>query len=162
MTMYVLRWGGHAESCLNSVQAVLYPLDMSYHQRLYSLRQLELVSFFVISLRGFTTIGLLNEVFAEVYCALMVLILGCHFHRTKVRDQHYMADVPEEALPSLPMNKRWFFNFINYECTRHLEATMHSAYGDNCMLEKVFGKRDLCCNLAGVIDRAFIHPTLHG
>ncbi|MAR84045.1 MAG: hypothetical protein CMF55_04570 [Legionellales bacterium] len=101
-------------------------------ERMRRLRQLESVSFVVISLRGLSTLGLVNESIAYAYAAAMVLVLVNHYRRTKARDEHYIERAEaggHAALLPLKISKRWVFKWLAM-----MNIVVLSAYGA-CMID---------------------------
>ena len=101
-------------------------------ERMRRLRQLESVSFVVISLRGFSTLGLVNESIAYAYAAAMALVLVNHYRRTQARDEHYIERAEaggHGALLPLKIRKRWIFKWLAM-----MNIVVLSAYGA-CMID---------------------------
>tara|TARA_B100001093_G_scaffold123888_1_gene116500 strand:- start:6437 stop:8407 length:1971 start_codon:yes stop_codon:yes gene_type:complete len=123
------------EGCRSNLHS-LYETVMSHissdAERMRRLRQLESVSFTMISLRGFSTLGLVDSSIAYSYAALMAYILLSHYRRTKARDEHYIERAGAEdhgALAVLTISQRWIFKWLAM-----MNIVVLSAYGA-CMID---------------------------
>ena len=101
--------------------------EVTDDRRLTQLRLSEMAGFVMISLRGFTTMGLFNTHVAIVYGCLMIPILYFHHTRTHARDRIYLQRARD--YPNYQFNTLTSKNPVQPKALNTINITALSAYG---------------------------------
>ncbi len=122
------------QSCLEQLYQCVWNKIPSDAERMRELRRLESVSFVIISLRGFSTLGLVNESIAYAYAVAMALVLVSHYRRTKARDEHYIERAEARDPDALPAMKNNMRSVVFLNLMQTMNIVVLSAYGA-CMVD---------------------------